>query len=35
MCRRAEWHHQLVTAVDTGLTAVLTRRLIWFMLPPA
>jgi hypothetical protein len=25
----------LVAAVDTGLTAALTRRLIWFILPPA
>jgi hypothetical protein len=35
MCRKAEWHHHLVAAVDTGLTAALTRRLIWFILPPA
>jgi hypothetical protein len=35
MRRKAEWHHHLVAAVDTGLTAALTRRLIWFILPPA
>jgi branched-subunit amino acid transport protein len=35
MCRKAEWHHHLVAAVDTGLTAALARRLIWFILPPA
>jgi hypothetical protein len=25
----------MVAAVDTGFTAALTRRLIWFILPPA
>jgi len=35
MCRKAEWHHHLVAAVDTELTAALARRLIWFILPPA
>src|SRR5271166_1131956 len=30
MCRKAEWHHHLVAAVDTGLTAAHTRRLICF-----
>jgi len=32
MWRKAEWHHHLVAAVDTGLTAALTRRLIRFIL---
>jgi hypothetical protein len=34
MRRIPEWHHQLVAAVDAGLTAALTRRLILFTLPP-
>jgi hypothetical protein len=34
MWRKAEWHHHRVAAVDTGLTAALTRRLIRFILPP-
>jgi hypothetical protein len=35
MWRKAEWHHHLVAAVDTGLTAAHTRRQIRFILPPA
>jgi hypothetical protein len=31
--RNAEWHHQPVAAVDTGLTAVRTRRPIFDMVP--
>src|SRR6202012_1168652 len=34
MWRKDVWHHHLVAAVDTGLTAALMRRWIRVILPP-
>jgi hypothetical protein len=34
VCRKADWHHHLVAAVDTGLTAAFIERRIRFILPP-